>query len=238
MVVDFDFSSLAFCSRQPQLHDIHDISHISKDTTPQPPPPFFALEKSPWKHQVALRQRAHMFHLLSWRFARIAQVCLAPVATDQVFVQGGVLGLLGFKRWGSYHLPGGGFNGKTGGLHTVRQLIFKLNGMEIFFCQYWWQFITASTWNIQKFWEFLNYEICCYNFWDLFCHLTLQDFDIHLLLYRTPRNTGKMESIPQNNKTWSHIIMPQNLSVYTHSRFLHSESRVAFWKCKHLLHPE
>lgn len=31
-------------------------------------------------------------------------------------------------------------------------------------------------------------------------------------------------------------MIPQNLSVYTHSRFLHSESRVAFWKCKHLLH--
>ena len=26
------------------------------------------------------------------------------------------------------------------------------------------------------------------------------------------------------------------MSVYTHSRFLHSESRVAFWNCKHLLH--
>ena len=108
----------------------------------------------------------------------------------------------GLQQVGKLSPPGGeGFNGRTGGLHTVRQLIFKLNGMGILYCQYWWQFRKASTWNIQKFWEFLNYEICCYNFWDLFCHLTLQDFDIHLLLYRTSRNTGKMESIPQNNKT-------------------------------------
>ena len=94
MMVDFDFSSLAICSRQPQQRYSR-IYLISLRTQPLNPPPRFLPWKVPMKTPVALRQRAHMFHLLSWRFARIAQVCLAPVATDQLFVQGGVLGLLG-----------------------------------------------------------------------------------------------------------------------------------------------
>lgn len=43
IMVDFDFSSWAFCSRQPQLHDIHEyISHLWGHNPSTPP--FFALE--------------------------------------------------------------------------------------------------------------------------------------------------------------------------------------------------